>query len=98
MKATNIITGLDFISGVLRLLIDDFGNADGKDRFETSFKQVMKYKKEDFDFIFDKLLEIGSIMSSGSKNDIAVSLLKFFPDNPKILKKIQKALGDEYTT
>ena len=37
-------TGLDFISGVLRLLIDDFGNADGKDRFETSFKQIMKYE------------------------------------------------------
>jgi len=91
-------TGLDFISGVLRLLIDDFGNADGKDRFETSFKQIMKYGKEDFDFIFDKLLEIGSIMSSGSKNDLAVSLLIFFPDNPKILKMIQKALGDEYTT
>jgi ATP-dependent DNA helicase RecQ len=91
-------TGLDFISGVLRLLIDDFGNADGKDRFETSFKQIMKYEQEDLDFIFDKLLEIGSIMSSGSKNDLAVSLLTFFPDNPQILKKIQKALGDEYTT
>lgn len=91
-------TGLDFISGVLRLLIDDFGNADGKDRFETSFKRIMKYEQEDFDFIFEKLLEIGSIMSRGSKNDLAVSLLTFFPDNPQILKKIQKKLGDEYTT
>jgi ATP-dependent DNA helicase RecQ len=91
-------TGLDFISGVLRLLIDNFENADGKDRFETSFKQIMKYEQEDFDFIFDKLLDIGSIMSNGSKNDLAVSLLTFFPDNPQILKKIQKTLGDEYTT
>ena len=91
-------TGLDFISGILRLLIDDFGNADGKDRFETSFRQIIKYNHADFDLIFEKLLEIGSKMSSGSKNDLAVSLLTFLPDNSQILKKIQKALGDEYTT
>lgn len=91
-------TGLDFISGVLRLLIDDFGNADGKVRFESSFKQIIKYEQEDFDFIFDKLLNIGSVMSNESKKDLAISLLSFFPDNPQILKRIQNTLGDEYTT
>lgn len=91
-------TGLDFISGVLRLLIDDFNNADGKDRFESAFKQIIKFEKEDFDLVFDKLLDIGGVLNRGSKNDLAISLLSFFPDNKLILKKIQKALGDEYTT
>lgn len=91
-------TGLDFISGVLRLLIDDFGNADGRDRFESSFKQITKYGQEDFDFIFEKLLNIGSVMNNESKNDLAISLLSFFPNNRKILKRIQNILGDEYTT
>lgn len=91
-------TGLDFISGILRLLIDDFMNIDGKNRFETAFKQILKYEQADFDFIFNKLLEIGSIMSVSSKNDLAVSLLTFFPDNSKALMKIQKTLGDEFTT
>lgn len=91
-------TGIDFISGVLRLLIDDFSNADGKDRFDSSFKQIIKYNQEDFNFIFEKLLDIGASMSESSKNDLAILLLTFFPDNLQILKKIQKALGDEFTT
>jgi ATP-dependent DNA helicase RecQ len=91
-------TGLDFISGMLRLLVDDFGNTDGKGRFESSFKQIMKYQQESFDFVFDKILEIGQVMSSASKNDLALSLLTFFPNNLIILRKIQNRLGDEYTT
>jgi ATP-dependent DNA helicase RecQ len=91
-------TGLDFISGLLRLLIDDFGNADGKARFESSFKQIIKCKPEDFDLIFDKLMNIGSVMSNESKKNLAISLHSFFPGNSQILKRIQNILGDEYTT
>jgi ATP-dependent DNA helicase RecQ len=91
-------TGLDFISGVIRLLVDDFENADGKDRFESSFKQIMKFTQEDFDFVFTNLLTIGAVMSVKSKNELAIFLLTYFPDNKNILKQIQSALGDEYTT
>lgn len=91
-------TGLDFVSGVLRLLIDDFDNADGKVRFESSFKKILKFEQADFEYIFTKLLEIGSFMSIKGKNNLAISLLTFFPDNNQILKRIQSALGDEYTT
>jgi len=91
-------TGLDFISGVIRLLVDDFENADGKDRFESSFKQVLKFSQENFDFVFANLLTIGAVMSAKSKNELAIFLLTYFPDNKNILKQIQSALGDEYTT
>ncbi len=91
-------TGLDFVSGVLRLLIDDFENADGKPRFESSFKQIVKYEQADFDTIFDKLLNLGSHLSAGSKIDLAMSLHAFFPGNQNVLRKIQSALEDEYTT
>lgn len=91
-------TGLDFISGVIRLLVDDFENADGKDRFESSFKQIMKFSQEDFDFVFTNLLTIGAVMSAKSKNELAIFLLTYFPDNKIILKQIQGALGDEFTT
>lgn len=91
-------TGLDFISGVIRLLVDDFENADGKDRFDSSFKQIMKFTQEDFDFVFTNLLTIGAVMSVKSKKELAIFLLTYFPDNKNILKQIQSALGDEYTT
>lgn len=91
-------TGLDFISGVLRLLIDDFENTDGRERFESSFKDIIKYDHVDFELILNKLLEVGAHLSNGSKNELAISLHSFFPDNQNILKKIQQALGDDYTT
>lgn len=90
--------GLDFVSGVLRLLIDDFSNSDGRDRFESSFKQIRNYPQEDFDFIFDALMNIGESMSSKSKKDLAMSIISFFPANPEVLRKIQSSLRDEYST
>lgn len=91
-------TGLDFISGLIRLLIDDFENADGKDRLESSFKQILKFPQEDFKFILENLLLIGIAMSKKSKNELAVFLLTYFSKDIEILKQIQLALGDEYTT
>lgn len=91
-------TGLDFISGVIRLLVDDFENADGKDRFESSFKQIMKFSQDDFNYVFTNLLTIGAVMSPKSKNELAIFVLTYFPDNKIILKQIQSALGDEFTT
>ncbi len=91
-------TGLDFISGVIRLLVDDFENADGKDRFESSFKQIMKFSQDDFNYVFTNLLTLGAVMSPKSKNELAIFVLTYFPDNKIILKQIQSALGDEFTT
>lgn len=90
-------TGLDFVSGVLRLLVDDFNNKDGQDRFESAFKAVVKYDIEGFDFVFDNMLKIGKALSYKSKKNLAMVLLKIFPDNDSILGRIQQALGDEYT-
>lgn len=91
-------TGLDFISGIIRLLIDDFNNADGKDRFESSFKQIMKFPQDDLDFILENLLNVGVSMSKKGKNELAAFLLAYFPENQNILEQIQKVLDDEFTT
>lgn len=91
-------TGLNFISGVLRLLVDDFKNKDGQDRFESAFNTIVKYDKDELDFVLDNLLKLGKEFSFKSKNDLAIVLLKIFPDNDSILARIQRVLGDEYTT
>ena len=91
-------TGLDFISGLIRLLIDDFDNKDGKDRFESSFKQILSYPQENIDSILDQLLRIGAHLKMSSKNSLASVILSFIPDDMKTLRKTQTILGDEYTT
>jgi len=91
-------TGLDFISGVIRLLINDFENMDGRDRFESSLKQIMKYQFEAVEYILNKLLIIGKEMAMESKNKLTASIISFYPDDKFIVKKLNQELSDEYTT
>ena len=91
-------TGLDFISGVIRLLINDFENMDGRNRFESSFKQIMKYQSEDVEYILNKLLIIGREMAMENKNKLAASIISFYPDDNFIVKKLNQNLSDEHTT
>jgi len=91
-------TGLDFISGLIRLLTDDFENKDGKDRFESAFRQIITFPKNHIESILDQLLLIGVKMKMNCKNNLALTITSFFPEDLKILKQIQTVIGDEYTT
>jgi len=91
-------TGLDFISGVIRLLVNDFENKDGRDRFESSFKQIMNYQSEDFEYISNRIILIGKEMGMESKNKLTASIISFYPNNKLILKRLNQELADEYTT
>ncbi|MDQ3191277.1 MAG: RecQ family ATP-dependent DNA helicase [Bacteroidota bacterium] len=89
-------TGLDLISGILRLLLDDYGNSDGRYRFESSLAQIMHYEQSALEYILEQILKIGSEMSSKNKSFLAESLYKFF-NTQEFLMKISKTLGDSYS-
>lgn len=91
-------TGLDFVSGVIRLLVDDFEDVDGEGRLDTAFKAILKYEQIEIDCIIDNLLIIGGAMSFKSKNQLAKFLIKRFGEKFNIVSKIQSELGDDYST
>ena len=89
-------TGLDLISGLVRLLLDDYGNSDGRDRFETSLEQIQHYESADKEFIVEQILKIGQELSNNNKSYLAESLYKFF-NSQEFLLRISKSLGDSFT-
>ena len=89
-------TGLDLISGFVRLLLDDYSNADGRDRLETSLKQIQHYEPADKEFIIVQILKIGQKLSNNNKSYLAESLYKFF-NSQEFLLRINKSLDDSFS-
>ncbi len=89
-------TGLDLISGLVRLLLDDYGNADGRDRLETSLEQIQHYESVDKEFIIEQILKIGQELSNNNKSYLAESLYKSF-NSQEFLLRISKSLGDSFS-
>ena len=88
--------GLDLISGLLRLWIDDYDNVDGKKRFESSLEEIQHFEEDQINFILTQILRIGKELTNKNKNFLAESLYKFF-NNESFLHRIQKELGDTFS-
>jgi len=56
-------TGLNFISGLIRLSLDDFDNPDGKVRFEDALRNIKKYPKAAQKNILRYLIKYGEFLS-----------------------------------
>jgi ATP-dependent DNA helicase RecQ len=89
-------TGLDLISGFLRLLLDDYENADGRNRLESSLEQISHFEQQDIDFILEQILKIGKELNTKNKNFLAESLYKHF-STYEYLMLISKSLGDQFS-
>ena len=89
-------TGLDLISGFLRLLLDDYENADGRNRLESSLEQISHFDFKEIEFILDQLLKIGNELNTNNKNFLAESIYKYF-NSYEYLMLISSKLGDQFS-
>jgi ATP-dependent DNA helicase RecQ len=74
-------TGLNFVSGLIRLFLNQYKDSDGIERFEKSLKDI----KQTFDkviqlHIMDELKKLGDNMIENSRYDLSLSILKFYPE------------------
>lgn len=80
--------GINFISGFVRLALDDFEDEDGKKRFDNS----LRFIKENFhtnqieDFL-EKLKIIGNHLSEKQKVELSNSIKIYWPEMLPILAK-----------
>lgn len=86
-------TGLNFISGITRLICDEFTNVDGKQRFESAFNQICEYDDYSRNEILDFCLKIGDSLAKENK----MHLSKILCDNYKDKLKIHEALEDNHS-
>ena len=89
-------TGLDLISGLLRLLLDDYENADGRSRLESSLKKIVDFEPEERSEILSEILRIGQSLDYKNSHHLSALLINFFNDTES-LKVIHAALEDENT-
>jgi ATP-dependent DNA helicase RecQ len=89
-------TGLDIISGLLRLLLDDYHNSDGRPRFESGLEKVKQYHNNDVEFILTQLIKIGHQMNNTNKSFLSESIYKHF-NNKDILFWLASELKDSFS-
>ncbi|WMJ22923.1 RecQ family ATP-dependent DNA helicase [Paludicola sp. MB14-C6] len=73
-------TGLNYVSGMLRLICDKFNDTDGFSRFSDAFNEIESYDEDSFNDIFEKTLTIGSIASDKNKDVLGEFLSNRYPD------------------
>ena len=80
--------GLDMISGLLRLLLDDYDNLDGRERLESSLEVIQRtFQADEGHAVIDRILGIGKRLSSeDSKSLLVESLYRFFNSDSDLLR------------
>ncbi len=97
--ANNI--GLNFISGIVRLLNDDFENSDGRKRLESTISYIINsenFTDEDFIFILENSCIIIRNYKMIFRNKFSEFLIKTFDLERNILFIINEKLEDEFST
>jgi ATP-dependent DNA helicase RecQ len=84
-------TGLNVISGLVRLLLDDYLDTDGRPRFELGLSQIAEYDLADRIKILNELLAFSGILRDMGKEYLGEALCNAFPGNEET---IYRSLGD----
>jgi ATP-dependent DNA helicase RecQ len=87
-------TGLNYISGMVRLLLGEFENQDGRYRLDLAFNQIIKLDDIEKVEILENTLEIGKEGNTQVKENLSEFLLQYYP-NQKV--KVYNSLQDNYS-
>ena len=88
-------TGLNYLSGMLRLLCGNYAGSDGEWRLADSFKSVRENLSEAaVNKILDKTFELAKNFGSAEKNMLSETLLKIYPE---FLSRVHEELNDMYS-
>lgn len=76
--------GLNFVSGLIRLVLDDFNNLDGEPRFKQAFESIKNDKKsfsaEQQNSILEKLADLGSYFKTEQKEILCDVIKEYYSE------------------
>lgn len=72
--------GLNFISGFVRLVLNEYEDSDGKERFESAMKSIKETftQEQQLDFL-NHLKVLGENLTEAQKIDLIQSISKYYP-------------------
>jgi hypothetical protein len=76
--------GLNLLSGLGRLVTDDFENADGAPRFESTLVRA-KADKKFWNVFLEKLCEFGSLLPSNQRNELSEQICSVTRDRDELI-------------
>jgi ATP-dependent DNA helicase RecQ len=73
--------GLNFLSGFVRLALNEYQDSDGKERFESALETIKQtFSKSELDDFFNRLMILGKNLNEEQKMELCQSISKFFPE------------------
>ncbi|MBP6659219.1 MAG: DEAD/DEAH box helicase [Chitinophagales bacterium] len=73
--------GLNFLSGFVRLALNEYQDSDGKERFESALETIKQtFSKNEQDDFFNRLMILGKNLNEEQKMDLCLSISKFYPE------------------
>ena len=78
--------GLNFLSGFVRLALNEYQDSDGKERFESALETIKKtFGTENQNDFLQKLIVIGINLKDEHKIELCQSISKFYPEKLEFL-------------
>lgn len=73
--------GLNFVSGFVRLALNEYEDSDGKERFESALSSVKEIftKEQQHDFL-NRLKVLGKHLTEEQKMDLSQSISRYYPE------------------
>jgi ATP-dependent DNA helicase RecQ len=73
--------GLNFVSGFVRLALNEYQDSDGKERFESALETIKRtFSKKEQDDFFKRLMFLGKNLTEEQKMELCQSISIFFPE------------------
>jgi len=78
--------GLNFLSGFVRLALNEFKDSDGKERFESALETIKQtFSKSEQDDFLNRLMILGKNLNEEQKMELCQSISKFYPEKLELL-------------
>ena len=73
--------GLNFLSGFVRLALNEYQDSDGKERFESALETIKQtFSKSEQDDFLNRLMILGKNLNEDQKMELCQSISKFYPE------------------
>jgi ATP-dependent DNA helicase RecQ len=74
-------TGLNFLSGFVRLALNEYQDSDGKERFESALEIIKNtFSKREQDDFLNRLMILGKSLNEEQNMELCQSISKLFPE------------------
>jgi len=93
--------GLNFLSGFVRLALNEYQDSDGKERFESALETIKQtFSKSEQDDFLNRLMILGKNLNEEQKMELCQSISKFYPEKLELLAEyydLAYLLNDVYS-